>query len=220
MAGVWLFCDRDRVTDRIAVKLSFAHAEGRNYRQLPDRAWLREEPPPADIVCFKRYSVSELCVSGPMSFFWHRSTKPKVTFGLLCGFGISGWKSGCCGYPSDAGGSVVQAIVEGHGGWVDGFVKDLLVGIGDRCAFPSCLESRIFGLSGPPPCRKRKARIAGKVCAYVYGLWPPTNYTRARSMNARAGSVRISFTRTTSPTSSPYSPWTTRPSNGGSITRA
>ena len=23
---------------------------------------------------------------------------------------------------------------------------------------------------GPPPCRKRKVRIAGKVCAYVYGL--------------------------------------------------
>jgi hypothetical protein len=23
---------------------------------------------------------------------------------------------------------------------------------------------------GPPPCRKRKVRIAGRVCAYVYGL--------------------------------------------------
>ena len=54
---------------RIVVKLSFAHAEGRNYRQLPDRARLREEPSPADIVCFKRYSFFELCVSGSMSFF-------------------------------------------------------------------------------------------------------------------------------------------------------
>ena len=26
------------------------------------------------------------------------------------------------------------------------------------------------GMYGPPLCRKRKARIAGKVCAYVYGL--------------------------------------------------
>jgi hypothetical protein len=50
----WLFCDRDRVRYRIVVKLSFAHAEGRNCRQLPDRARLREEPSPADIVCFKR----------------------------------------------------------------------------------------------------------------------------------------------------------------------
>jgi hypothetical protein len=36
------------------VKLSFAHAEGRNYRQLPDRARLREEPSPADIFYSKR----------------------------------------------------------------------------------------------------------------------------------------------------------------------
>src|SRR5882757_6790842 len=64
----WLFCDRDRVRHRIVVKLSFAHAEGRNYRQLPDRARLREEPSPADIVCFKRYSFFELDVSGSMSF--------------------------------------------------------------------------------------------------------------------------------------------------------
>jgi hypothetical protein len=64
---------------RIVVRLSFAHAEGRNYRQLQDRARLREEPSPADIVYFKRYSVSELDVSGSMSFFRHRSTKPKVT---------------------------------------------------------------------------------------------------------------------------------------------
>jgi hypothetical protein len=52
----------------IVVRLSFAHAEGRNYRQLPDRARLREKPSPADIVYFKRYSVSELDVSGRMSF--------------------------------------------------------------------------------------------------------------------------------------------------------
>jgi hypothetical protein len=46
----WLFWDRDRVRHRIAVKLSFAHAEGRNYRQLPARARLREEPAPAEII--------------------------------------------------------------------------------------------------------------------------------------------------------------------------
>jgi hypothetical protein len=33
-----------------------------------------------------------------------------------------------------------------------------------------CLESRVFGMYGPPLCRKRKVRIAGVVCAYVYGL--------------------------------------------------
>ena len=38
----------------MVVKLSFARAEGRNYRQLPDRARLREEPSPADIVYLKR----------------------------------------------------------------------------------------------------------------------------------------------------------------------
>jgi hypothetical protein len=54
VAGVRLFWDRDRVRHRTAVKLSFAHAEGRNYRQLPARARLREEPPPADIFCSKR----------------------------------------------------------------------------------------------------------------------------------------------------------------------
>jgi hypothetical protein len=31
------------------VKLPFAHAEGRNYRQLPARERLREKPSPADI---------------------------------------------------------------------------------------------------------------------------------------------------------------------------
>jgi hypothetical protein len=48
------FCDRDRVRCGIVVKLSFAHAEGRNCRQLPARARLREEPSPADIVYLKR----------------------------------------------------------------------------------------------------------------------------------------------------------------------
>jgi hypothetical protein len=33
-----------------------------------------------------------------------------------------------------------------------------------------CLKSLVFGMYGPPLCRKRKVRIAGKVCAYVYGL--------------------------------------------------
>jgi hypothetical protein len=28
----------------------------------------------------------------------------------------------------------------------------------------------VIGMYGPPPCRKRKVRLAGKVCAYVYGL--------------------------------------------------
>jgi hypothetical protein len=32
------------------------------------------------------------------------------------------------------------------------------------------LKSLVFGMYGPPPCRKRKVRAAGKVCAYVYGL--------------------------------------------------
>jgi hypothetical protein len=51
---VLVILDRDRVRHRTAVKLSFAHAEGRNYRQLPDRARLGEEPSPADIVYSKR----------------------------------------------------------------------------------------------------------------------------------------------------------------------
>jgi hypothetical protein len=51
------------------VKLSFARAEGRNYRQLPDRARLREEPAPADFIYSKRYSLFQLDVSGLMSFF-------------------------------------------------------------------------------------------------------------------------------------------------------
>jgi hypothetical protein len=41
---------QEQVCYRTAVKLSFAHAEGRNYRQLAAGARLREEPSPADIV--------------------------------------------------------------------------------------------------------------------------------------------------------------------------
>src|ERR1700722_18978415 len=32
------------------------------------------------------------------------------------------------------------------------------------------LENGVIGMYGPPPRRKRKVRIAGTVCAYVYGL--------------------------------------------------
>jgi hypothetical protein len=35
---------------------------------------------------------------------------------------------------------------------------------------PNCLRSPVSGMYGPPLCRKRKVRIAGVVCAYVYGL--------------------------------------------------
>jgi hypothetical protein len=35
---------------------------------------------------------------------------------------------------------------------------------------PVLAENGISGMYGPPPRRKRKVRIAGKVCAYVYGL--------------------------------------------------
>jgi hypothetical protein len=75
------------------VKLSFAHAEGRNYWQLPDSARLREEPSPADIVCFKRYSFSEFGVSGWMSFFGTGVIRPKVTLGSIMRVG-SGIKMG------------------------------------------------------------------------------------------------------------------------------
>jgi hypothetical protein len=37
-------------------------------------------------------------------------------------------------------------------------------------SLPDCPQSLVFGMYGPPPRRKRKVRIAGKVCAYVYGL--------------------------------------------------
>ena len=33
-----------------------------------------------------------------------------------------------------------------------------------------CLKNGVIGMYGPPLCRKRKVRIAGVVCAYVYGL--------------------------------------------------
>jgi hypothetical protein len=65
---------------RTVVKLSFAHAVGRNYRQLPAKARLREKPSPADIVYSKRYSLSGLHVSSEMQFFGTRSTSPTVTW--------------------------------------------------------------------------------------------------------------------------------------------
>ena len=46
-------------------------------------------------------------------------------------------------------------------------VRTLLL---NRVPVDPCLKSRVFGMYGPPLCRKRKVRIAGKVCAYVYGL--------------------------------------------------
>ena len=40
-----------------------------------------------------------------------------------------------------------------------------------RCSLCTLiLQSCLFGMYGPPPRRKRKVRIAGQVCAYVYGL--------------------------------------------------
>jgi hypothetical protein len=71
------------------VKLSFAHAEGRNCWQLPDRARLREEPSPADIVYFKRYSLSRFAVSGEM-LFSAREYPPEGHSGLVCA-GAGGW---------------------------------------------------------------------------------------------------------------------------------
>jgi hypothetical protein len=54
---------------RIVVKLSFARAKGRNYRQLPAKARLREKPRPADIFCSKRYSLSQLACKWQDVFF-------------------------------------------------------------------------------------------------------------------------------------------------------
>jgi hypothetical protein len=65
------------------VKLSFAHAEGRNYRQLPARARLREKPSPADIFYSKRYSVSKLHVSGEKRFS-AQEYKPKGNSRSVC----------------------------------------------------------------------------------------------------------------------------------------
>jgi hypothetical protein len=89
----------DRYHVPLSSPLSFAHAEGRNYRQLPDRARLREEPSPADIVCFKKYSFSELGVSGWAIFFWHRGYKAKGYFGFVMrvGRGMKWWRSGFVG---------------------------------------------------------------------------------------------------------------------------
>jgi hypothetical protein len=68
MAGVWLFCVRNRVRHRIVVKLSFAHGRPKLLATAGQGA-VREEPSPADIVYSKRYSLFELYVSGSMSFF-------------------------------------------------------------------------------------------------------------------------------------------------------
>jgi hypothetical protein len=68
----------------------------------------------------------------------HRSTKPKVTPGLLRALaaGSNGCQSGFWVLRRDAGVSVVQAIVEGHDERVGGLVKDLLLGRRDRYAVP------------------------------------------------------------------------------------
>jgi hypothetical protein len=67
------------------VKLSFAHAEGRNYRQLPARARLREEPSPADIF-YLRDMPFQACMLVARGVFRHGSTCPKVTrFGMRVG---------------------------------------------------------------------------------------------------------------------------------------
>jgi hypothetical protein len=65
------------------VRLSFAHAEGRNYRQLPSRARLREKPSPADIFYSKRYSVSRLRVSGETCFS-AQQYRPKSNSRSVC----------------------------------------------------------------------------------------------------------------------------------------
>jgi hypothetical protein len=57
-------------------------------------------------------------------------------------------------------------------------VKSLLATAGDVAGrreylglcVPRMQYAQFIGMYGPPPCRKRKVRIAGKVCAYVYGL--------------------------------------------------
>ncbi len=51
------------------MKPSFARAEGRNYRQLPARARLREKPSPADIFYSKRYSLSQFECKWRDAFF-------------------------------------------------------------------------------------------------------------------------------------------------------
>ena len=51
------------------VKLSFAHAEGRNYRQLPDTARLREKPSPADIFYLIEIDLSRLACKCRDAFF-------------------------------------------------------------------------------------------------------------------------------------------------------
>jgi len=62
------------------------------------------------------------------------------------------------------------------------------------------------------------ARAADRIAAFVKDQ-PPRPYARTKSMKPRSASAATSFTRTRSPTSSPASPWTTRPSTGGASTR-
>jgi hypothetical protein len=64
------------------VKLSFARAKGRNYRQLPARARSREKPSPADIVYSKSRLFPCLHVSGEMLFSarQYQPKGPKVTW--------------------------------------------------------------------------------------------------------------------------------------------
>ncbi len=66
------------------MKLSFAHAEGRNYRQLPARTRLREEPSPADI-SYLRDMRFQVCMSVGRCFFGTRVPTRK-----LLGFGKRG----------------------------------------------------------------------------------------------------------------------------------
>ena len=64
------------------MRLSFARAKGRNYRQLPARARSRERPSPADIVYSKRYAFPHLHVSGAMRFS-AREYRPKGHLGSI-----------------------------------------------------------------------------------------------------------------------------------------
>jgi hypothetical protein len=56
---------------------------------------LREDPSPADIVYSKKYSLSELDVSGSMSFFWAQEYHAKGHFGFVtrAGSGMKWWQS-------------------------------------------------------------------------------------------------------------------------------
>ena len=68
------------------VKLSFAHAEGRNYRQLPAKARLREKPSPADI-------------AGMLFFGTEVQAQRSLGFGVRVGSGMKWVQTGFCGCP-------------------------------------------------------------------------------------------------------------------------